>query len=29
MFDISIGTLIPARSAHAMIPQLNEQPFEC
>lgn len=28
MFDISIGTIIPARAAHAMIPQLNAQGFE-
>ena len=29
MFDITIGTLIPARSAKTMIPQLNEKGFEC
>ena len=29
MFDITIGTLIPARSAATMIPQLNEKGFEC
>ena len=29
MFDITIGTLIPALSAATMIPQLNEKGFEC
>lgn len=29
MFDISIGTLIPATSAVTMIPQLNQKGFEC
>ncbi len=29
MFDIQIGTLIPARHAAAMIPQLNPKGFEC
>ena len=29
MFDISIGTLIPALDAAKMIPQLNPQGFEC
>lgn len=29
MFDIKIGTLIPASKALTMIPQLNEKGFEC
>ena len=29
MFDITIGTLIPALSAAKMIPQLNDKGFEC
>ncbi|MGN1451212.1 MAG: sugar phosphate isomerase/epimerase family protein [Eubacteriales bacterium] len=29
MFDIEIGTLIPAAQAPAMIPQLNPKGFEC
>ncbi len=29
MFDITIGTLIPAMAAKTMIPQLNEKGFEC
>ena len=29
MFDITIGTLIPAMSVASMIPQLNEKGFEC
>lgn len=29
MFDISIGTLIPALKADTLIPQLNTRPFEC
>ncbi|MCQ2433500.1 MAG: sugar phosphate isomerase/epimerase [Clostridia bacterium] len=29
MFDIQIGTLIPAMQAEAIIPQLNKKGFEC